>query len=88
MHESNKYLGCPRDVLQEERQILPAERSHNIPEPLYLLVSGLEVRVLRVVLSRHNNFKSVSIQKGAFIPRAGEGKGEGRREGGVGSSSG
>lgn len=44
------YLGCPRDVLQEEGQVLPAKRPEHVPEPLDLFVRALEVGVLRVVL--------------------------------------
>lgn len=44
------YLRCPRDVLQEKRQVLPAERPEHVPEPLNFLVGALEVSVLRVVL--------------------------------------
>lgn len=48
--KKKSYLGCPGDVLKEEGQVLPAERSQNVPEPLHLLVRALEVGVLRVIL--------------------------------------
>lgn len=50
-NQKRAYLGRPRHILQEQREVLAAERSQNIPEPLNLLVSGLEVGVLGVVLS-------------------------------------